>query len=154
MISLNHDTKDSMIENFLRKFELNAASGDTAAAVAQFAEVFLAGGPEGARAVRSSDFALALPKRKQIFDGLGCRPATLVALEKITVDERYVLAKTRWRMEFVREGEDTISIEAGSAFLVDTGQEPFRIVLYLASQDIFAVMRERGILPREASGPS
>jgi hypothetical protein len=38
--------------------------------------------------------------------------------------------------------------------LVDTGQEPFRIVLYLASQDIFAVMRERGILPQEASGPS
>jgi hypothetical protein len=103
--------------------------------------------------VRAADFALALPKRKQIFDELGCRSTSLVSLEEAAMDARYVLAKTRWRIEFARESVEK-SIKVNSVFLVDTGQEPFRIVLYLASQDIFAVMREKGILPREAVGPS
>ena len=31
-------------------------------------------------------------------------------------------------------------------FIVDTGSDPFKILLYLAKQDIFAVLKARGIL--------
>src|SRR5438128_2660322 len=61
------------IERFFRNYESNASSDDTEAVISQFADVFMAASPQGAQAVRLADFALALPKRKQLFDSLGCR---------------------------------------------------------------------------------
>ena len=61
------------IEEFFRAFESNASSHDTAAQVSHFADVFMAANPQGAQVVRAGDFALALPRKKQLFDKLGCR---------------------------------------------------------------------------------
>jgi hypothetical protein len=35
---------------------------------------------------------------------------------------------------------------ADSTFLIDTGKEEFKIVMYMAHQDIMQVLRDRGIL--------
>jgi len=129
-------------ENYVRANE----SGDMAKTAAQFAEEFLAAGPQGAKCVKAADFAVALPKRKELFQRLGSRATTLVALEEQALDARYALVKTRWRMEFEREGRAKEDVFVESTSLVDCGVEPFRIVLYLAHQDIMAVLRERGIL--------
>lgn len=141
---------DSPIGLFFEEYERNAESGDTAAAVAQFAEAFVAAGPGGAQVVRASDFGMALPKRKALFDRLGCRSTRLILLEEIRLDGRYVLAKTQWRLMFASSEGREEAVVVSSGFVVDALAEPFRIVLYLASQDIFAVLRERGIL-REGS---
>jgi hypothetical protein len=139
-------TSVSPVECFIRSYERISSAGDIAAMAAQFAEVFLAAGPQGSQPVKASDFALALPKRKQLFDRLGCRPAELVGFEEWPLDARYTLAKTRWRLTFVRGQEEAQEVLADSVFIVDTGGEGPRIVLYLANQDILAVLRERGIL--------
>ncbi len=139
-------TSVSPVECFIRSYERISSGGDIAAMAAQFAEVFLAAGPQGSQPVKASDFALALPRRKQLFDRLGCRPAELVGFEEWPLDARYTLAKTRWRLTFVRGHEEAQEVLADSVFIVDTGGEGPRIVLYLANQNILAVLRERGIL--------
>ena len=135
------------IERFFRIFESNASSDDVDAAVSQFADVFMAASPQGTQAVRAADFALALPKKKQLFDKLGCQSTTLVSLRETRLNARYVLASTQWRMTFVRGQGQAQDVVADSVYIVDTGAEAFKIVFYLANQDLLQVLKERGIAP-------
>jgi len=131
-----------------------ANAGQGASVAALFADTFLAAGPDGARAVPATAFVAVLEKRRELFARLGSQPAELVALEESPLDSRYALAKTRWRMTFRSEGHSREaqpceawaeeSFEVHSTFLVDLASE--RILVYLAHQDIFAILRERGIL--------
>lgn len=134
------------IKRFFRTFESNASSHDVSAQVLQFADVFMAANPQGAQAVRVGDFAVALPKRKQYFDSLGCQSTALVSLEENRLDARFVMAKTRWRMTFAR-GDEMKDVLADSIFIVDTAVEGFKIVFYLANQDLMQMLKEHGIVP-------
>ncbi len=139
------------IERFFRNYESNASSDDIDAVISQFADVFMAASPQGAQAVRSADFALALPKRKQLFDSLGCRLTELVTLREQRLDARYVMAGTQWKMTFARPQSRTQEVVVDSVFIVDTGGEAAaadaaRIVFYLAKQDIMQVLKDRGLL--------
>lgn len=49
---------DCAIEQFLAKLEANSNGSDSAGAVAQFADMFLAAGPDGSMLVRARDFRL------------------------------------------------------------------------------------------------
>ena len=137
----------SPIARFFDAFARQSNADDAQAQAAQFADAFLAAGPQGAQCVRSSDFALALPKRKQLFDSLGCQSTTLVSLDETALDARYVLVRTSWRMTFNRSNADPEHVLADSTFIVDTGSAEFKIVLYLANQDIMQVLKERAIAP-------
>lgn len=134
------------IETFFREFEQRSDRGDIPALLPQFAETFMAAGPQGAKCVRAADFAVALPKRKQFFDSLGCRSTSLVSLEQNRLDERYVVAKTRWRMTFAQEDGETREALANSTYIVDTSGDSFKILFYLAHQDHLTMLREHGIL--------
>ncbi len=148
-----HQPSEAM-ERFFRTFEANASGHDVEAQVSQFADVFMAAGPQGAQAVRASDFALAMPKRKQLFDRMGCRSTELVSLTEKRLDARYVLADTQWRMTFERADIAPQEVVVESVYIVDTGEaaeaggsDGGRIVFYLAKQDIMQIVRERGLLP-------
>ena len=135
------------IEQFFRTFESNASSHDTAAQVSHFADIFMAATPQGTQSVQVNDFALALPKKKALFDKLGCRSTVLVSLRQTRLDARYVMAATQWRMTFVQDHSAPQDVIADSVYIVDTGTDPFKIVFYLASQDLMQILRERGIAP-------
>ena len=130
------------VEDFLRTFEYNTNHADTAALVSLFAPTFLAAGPQGASCVRREDFALVVPKRKQMFDSLGCDSTELVRVETEQLDGRFALARTQWKMTFAKGSTGGRAIVVDSTYLVDTGVNPFQIVLYLAHQDVMAVLRE------------
>jgi hypothetical protein len=133
------------IETFFHEFEQRSDRGDIPALLPQFADTFMAAGPQGAKCIRSADFAVALPKRKQFFDSLGCKSTSLVSLDQTRLDARYVVAKTRWRMTFLQEGTTKEAL-ADSTYIVDTAAESFKIVFYLAHQDHMTMLREHGIL--------
>lgn len=140
------------IERFFRTFETNASGHDVDAQVSQFADVFMAASPHGAQAVRAADFALVLPKKKQLFDSMGCRSSELVSLIEEPLDARYVLARTQWKMSFERPDIPPQDVVVESAYIVDTGgkdapPENARIVFYLANQDILQIVKDRGLLP-------
>jgi hypothetical protein len=135
----------SPIARFFDSFARQSSGENTQAQIAQFADTFLAAGPQGAKCVTSADFALAIPKRKLLFDSLGCRSVTLVSLEETPLGVRYVLARTKWQMTFSRPNADPEQVLADSTFIVDTAGDEFKIVLYLANQDIMQVLKSRGI---------
>ena len=134
------------MERFFRTFESNTVDDSVDSAVSQFAEVFMAASPQGAKAVRASDFALALPKRKQLFHKLGCRCTELVWLREQRLDARYSLASTHWKMTFERADIQTQHVVVESAYIVDTGGDEPKIVFYLASQDLMQILKERGVI--------
>lgn len=123
----------SRITEFMECFERSRAAGAEAAA-ALYAETFLAGGPEGARCIRAEDFLKALPKRKEMFETAGCRKTELAGVTETPLDERYKMARTKWRMTFAREGGEKV-VEVESTFLVDVGGETPRILAYISHQD-------------------
>jgi hypothetical protein len=139
------------IQRFFRTFESNASSHNIEAQVSQFADVFMAAGPHGTQAVRAADFALALPKKKQLFDRMGCRSTELVSLTEKRLDARYVLAGAKWKMTFVPENAAPQDIVVESVYILDTGGDAAasgeaKIVFYLANQDIMQVVKDRGLL--------
>jgi hypothetical protein len=140
------NTREQGVEQFFHAFERSSDAGDIPMLLTQFAETFMAAGPQGTQCVRAADFAVALPKRKKFVDDLGCESTSLAALEQTWLDGRFVLAKTRWRMRFV-QAEGARDVLADSVFLVDTSGAAMRIVLYLAQQDLTTMLREHGILP-------
>jgi hypothetical protein len=146
---------DDALSRFVRSFEHNSASGNTSEVVKQFAEQFLVISPHGAQCVRSAEFAAALPKRKELFDTLGRQSSELIGLEELRLDNRYTLAKTRWRFIFQPLGalvDKQEVVEVESTFMIDTGVEPFQIILYLAHQNIIEILKERGSMNQGMSG--
>jgi hypothetical protein len=132
------------VEVFFRRFELNNNKNDFSAAVSQFADTFMAAGPQGAQCVRASDFALALPKRKQLFESFGCHSMQLIRVDAHSLGERYSMAYTRWKMNFAKGDLSTDPVFVDSTFIVETTEQQSRIVLYLAHQDVTAILKERG----------
>jgi hypothetical protein len=124
------------IARFLESFAQKSNSGDLSQQVAQFAGTFLAAGPQGARCVTADDFARALPKRKQLLDSLGLQSSTLLSQNEIPLSDRFVLVQTQWQMTFSHLNAGPRQILAGSTFIVDTESDEFKIVFYLANQDI------------------
>jgi hypothetical protein len=138
--------QETAVEGFFEAFQRQSNSDDIPSMISHFAETFLVAGPQGAQCMRSTDFAAVLPKRKQLFERLGCQPATLVALQQTPLDARYVIAKTTWRLDFARGNAGMEEVFVDSTYLLDTGSPEFKIILYLTHQDIMQILRERAIL--------
>jgi hypothetical protein len=114
--------------------------------VARFADAFQFAGPLGSQSFRAADFALALPRRKQLFDRLGCQSTYLVFLHQTQLDVRYILVRTEWKLTFARSQGEPQQILVGSTIILDTGPDPFKIVFYLDHHDLMKVLKEHGIL--------
>jgi hypothetical protein len=144
-------TTETHVSRFLALYARETAEDNLPAVVSHFADTFLFAGPSGAQAVRASDFAAALPKRKALFDSLGSRPSELTAIQETSLDSRYVLARTTWRFTFIRDHSPAQQFETDSTFLIDTGlpgtaESDFKFLLYLPHHDIMQILRDRGIL--------
>jgi ketosteroid isomerase-like protein len=139
------------ITAFLRAFERTDTRGDVAALASCYAETFLVAGPDGAVPIRREDFALALPRRKKMFDEMGCRSTRLGSAVVTRLDGRYAMAETTWLMEFAHSEGQISEVEVGSTFVLDT-KDDLKIIFYLTHQDIGTVLQERGILSEPAPG--
>ena len=137
----------SLVSHFLQSYEANAASRDLPSLLSQFSDPFMAAGPTGVQCLRATDFASALSKRIQLFSGLGAQPSKLVSCHETRLDDRFVMAETRWHMTFIREGQSTKEAFADSLFILDMAAESPKIIFYLAHQDLVATLRDLGILP-------
>jgi hypothetical protein len=128
---------------FLRCYEQNSNTSDIPALVSQFAEAFIVGGPEGTTVVRASDFAKALPKRKELFHAMGCRGTELIEVKETQISSRYVLASTKWRMVFTNQAGASSDNEilVDSSFVIDIEEKRPKIILYVSHQDVVKEMQ-------------
>ncbi len=139
------NSSPSAMETFFRNQERNSNSGAIGPLISQFSDVFLVAGPQGAQVVQANAFALALPKRKKLFDDMGCQSTELVSLRETTLNGPYTMVETRWRMTFASEGQSTEKIQADSTFIVYTGGEEPKIVMYLPHGDALATLANRRV---------
>lgn len=137
-------TKGGAAARFIQTFARLSAEANAVGLIAQFADSFLYAGPQGSQWMPARDFALALPRRKQVFEQFGHRSTELADVEEFWLGDRYVLARTRWRFTCEHGGQTRQMLDTASSFLIDAGAEPFRILLYVAHQDILEMLRQRG----------
>ena len=137
--------KGGDLEQFFKEYERYANLGDVEGTVSLFAEVFLAADPAGARAVTAAQLGAGVSQRKRLFESLGSRSTELISLEEKTLDDRYVLATTKWKVGFDREETKELMLE--SSFVVHRSEAGPRIVFYLAHESFMDVLKERGLLP-------
>lgn len=131
------------LTSFFETYERNSNGEDAVAVVSQFADPFLSAGPDGAVLVSGAHFALALQRRKRWFEDAGCKASSLVGKAEKPLDARYTLVTTRWRIECAPYGARAFDLEVDSTFLVDTGGEEPKILLYLAHQDLGKELNNR-----------
>ncbi len=138
-------TQDAL-DRFLATFEHNANHGDPAAVAAQFADTFLAAGPAGSMAVRTSDFQQALVLRKLVFEKAGCKSSKLISKKETLLGDRFAVLDTYWRFEFAPENGPAWDIETRSSFFLDMGDDMRvddpKILVYAAHQDILKLLKE------------
>jgi hypothetical protein len=138
-------TSRSAMETFFRNFEHHTNSGAIGPLICQFADVFMVGGLQGAQLVQADAFALAVPKRKKIFDDMGCQSTELASLHETELNGQYMMVETRWRMTFASADQATDEIQADSTFIVYTGGEEPKIVMYLPHGDVLATLANRRV---------
>jgi hypothetical protein len=134
------------VEGFLKRYEVNSNVGDAEEVVKQFADVFMAADPGGARAVPSSVLLMAIPQRKKLFESVKSSVTTLASVKQTRLDERYVLLETEWLVKFDR-GRGTEDLTLRSTFVVYRSDDGMRIVFYLNREDLTSVLRKKGVLP-------
>jgi hypothetical protein len=142
---------DTEVEDFLKRFEINANVGSADETVEQFADVFMAADPSGARAVPSSKLLMAIPQRKKLFESAGGGTTALVSVEQIRLDDRYVLLKTEWLMKVDRGSKPGDDLTLRSTFVLYRSNDGLKIVFYLNHEDLMSLLRERGSLPPDKS---
>jgi hypothetical protein len=136
------------LRSFFERFAASSTAGDADALGRLYAPTILVAGPNGAHAVTPADLMRAIPQRRQLLQSLGCQRTTLVGLEETALDSRYTLARAEWRWDFDPSNGAAAQLTLPSTFIVDRSAEPPRIVVYVMHQDLTAVLRDRGLLPR------
>lgn len=125
------------VEVFLKKYEQNCKVDDMDLLMTQFADLFQVAGAHGTRILTPKTFAEMLPKRRRQFEEMGCGVAQLVSIKTSLLDERYALARTRWRFIV---GQEEVTVE--SSFLIEDVGGDLKIVLYIAHDDLKSILGE------------
>ena len=106
--------------------------------------MFLLASPQGPQVIPANAFALALPKRKKLFEEMGCRSSDLISLRETKLGNDYLMAETEWQMTFAQGGISSEKIKVASTFIVYAGGDQPKIVFYLPQDDVIALLKSRG----------
>jgi ketosteroid isomerase-like protein len=101
-----------------------------------YADVFMFGGPQGARAVKKDDFVKMLPRRKEFFKSVGLTSSTLAGVEVSELDSKYTLVTAAWKMRIERSGKEPAEIEVSSTYLLYKSDNSLEIVFQIDHQDL------------------
>src|SRR5262245_5878573 len=108
------------IESFFRDFENYTNLNDADRLASMYSDTFLTADPSGTRVVEATALRAFIPKRKQLFAGIGYRSTTLVSVNPSKLDDRYSLVRAEWRFEFDRD-----QVTVPSTYIVDvSGDAP------------------------------
>jgi ketosteroid isomerase-like protein len=134
------------VKAFFDQFESNIGGSDPVAIAAQYGESFVFAGPQGAQAVRRDDFVKVLPKRQGFFKSVGLRSSRVVALEEASFDDRCVLVKAQWRMQFGSAAAPVSDLDLFATYLLQQQSDGLRIVFQLDHDDLTKRVQELGLV--------
>jgi ketosteroid isomerase-like protein len=134
------------VKAFFEQYESNIGGSDPAAIAAQYGESFVFAGPQGAQAVRRDDFVKVLPKRQSFFKAAGLRSSRVVALEEASFDDRCVLVKAQWRMQFGSATAAASALDLFATYLLQQQPDGLRIVFQLDHDDLTKRVQQLGLV--------
>lgn len=133
---------------FFERFQSLSSTCDFAGLAAMYAESVMIAGASGTQVVSSAVLQDAIPRRRQLLASAGHQETTLIEFEETRLTPRYALVRTTFRWRFQATDHEPATVTLPSTFIVDSGGDSPRIVLYINEQDVVSILRERGVLPR------
>ena len=134
------------VKAFFDQYESNIGGSDPAAIATQYGESFVFAGPQGAQALKRDDFVKVLPKRQGFFKSVGLRSSRVVALEEASFDDRCVLVKAQWRMQFGSAPAPVSELDLCATYLLQQQPDGLRIVFQLDHDDLTKRVQELGLV--------
>jgi ketosteroid isomerase-like protein len=130
------------VKAFFDEYAANIAGSDPVAIAAQYGDSFVFAGPQGTQAVKRDDFVKVLPKRQAFVKSAGLRSSTVMALEEARVDNRCVLAKVQWRLQFESPAAPATALDLFATYLLQQQADGLRIVFQLDYDDLTKRVQE------------
>ena len=135
---------DQRVEAFFKRYEKAILESDTDVIGSLYADVFMFGGPQGVQSVKKEDFLKVIPRRKAWFASVGLVNSRLERVEDASLDARYSLVKTVWRMSFEKSGAKK-DIETRASYVLEHRGDSFQTILQIDDQDLTARVKELGL---------
>lgn len=132
---------------FFDRFQSLSSACDVEGLAAMYAGSVMIAGANGTQVVSAAALQAAIPRRRHLLESAGHQDTALIEFEQTTLTRRYVLVRTTFCWRFQAANGEPATVALPSTFIVDTGGDAPRIVLYLNEQDIVSTLRERGVLP-------
>lgn len=133
------------VKAFFDQYESTIGGSDPAAMAAQYGESFIFAGAQGAQAVRRDDLIKILPTRQGFFKSVGLRSSSVVGLEEASFDDRCVLVKAQWRLQFASATAPVSALDLFSTYLLQQQPDGLRIVFQLDHDDLTKRVQELGL---------
>lgn len=135
---------DQLIKRFLEQYEKANASSDFATIGSLYADTFMFGGVNGAKAVKKEDFLKVLPKMTAHFTSIGLSQTQLQTVEASSIDDKYFLAKTRWKATIRNSRGDSKQVDAFATYVLERKEDDaLSIVFQIDHQDLATVIRNQ-----------
>ena len=132
-------------EAFFKQYEKAISESDVSVIAAQYADAFMFGGPQGVRSINKDDFLKVVPRRREYFASIGLLESKLTSIDETSLDSKYLLARTVWRMTFERSAGFKSEIVASATYILERAGEKFVIVFQIDHQDLNAKVKELGL---------
>jgi hypothetical protein len=132
-------------EAFFKQYEKAISESDVSAIAAQYADAFMFGGPQGVQSIKKDDFLKVVPRRREYFASIGLLQSKVTSIDETSLDSRYLLARTVWRMTFERSAGLQSEIAASATYILERAGEKFVIVFQIDHQDLIAKVKELGL---------
>jgi ketosteroid isomerase-like protein len=134
------------VEAFFEKYEKALSDSDVSAMAAQYADVFMFGGPQGVQSIKKDDFLKVVPRRKEYFVSLGLIDSKVTSVDEISLDSKYSLVKTAWRMVFQKPTGLKEEIRTLATYILERKGDTQMIVFQIDHQDLTTRVKELGLV--------
>lgn len=132
-------------EVFFKKYEQAISESDVSAIAAQYADAFMFGGPQGVQSIKKDEFLKVIPRRREYFASIGLLESKVTSIDETSLDSKYLLAKTAWRMTFERPAGFKSEIETSATYILERTGEKLMIVFQIDHHDLIAKVKELGL---------
>ena len=129
------------VRAFFQRYDRASHDFDSAALTGSFCDVFLTMDASSAAALSPQALLAALPRRRQLFEAIGCDGLELADLSEIPLDNLHTLVRTSWNLR-MHEDPPRGPICLRSTFLLRKDDGAWRIALYLNHQDMNKLFAE------------
>lgn len=101
-------------------------------------------GGQGVQSVKKEDFLKVIPRRKAWFSSMGMVSSQLGRLEHTSLDARYSLVKTDWKIAVEKSGHKQ-QVETWATYVLEQKDGSLQIFFQIDHQDLAARVKELGL---------